>query len=615
MPWWRSPTETSHDPERGRRALDGGVRRLPRAIPYQRVWFRASAHDSRPSPRPGGSLVGGLTSRARLNELGRSRRGGVSRRVALHAGRPRVRPCRPRIPASPLPAPVDPARRANTPEVSSAAPGEKRVERRRSVVVGRRSGLAVFRLQPRWRVVVAAGVLAAALPMVGLVSLLLRSRLDPHWENHRLHFVVFGIVGVVACVLGYMAGEAANRRGDARVLLLSLAFMATGMFLALHALGTPGILFSEDLAGFKVAIPVGLLLGAVFAAGSAFVDVRPGFGAVVTQRRALLRGALLIATGLWFAWTIAKLPPLRGKDSEGATDSLLAVMAVVGTVVYAICAARYWRIFRQRRSLLPWSVIACFVLLSEALIGVATTGERDWHASWWEWHGLIVTAYLIIGFAARREWSDERFRHLYLPSTREHQENVSVLFSDLVGFTSFSEHSPQDEVVAVVSAFSGIATRLITRQFGGEVEQFMGDGMMASFNSRGDQPDHAVRAASAALALQRELSSLLDRHPDWPRMRVGVNSGEAVVREIGDHGHVAYTLIGDSINTGSRLESLAPVGGVLIGEQTYRQLPDGAVVEARAGLRAKGKDETVDAYVLLALPDPADPTSPNWRRG
>ena len=70
---------------------------------------------------------------------------------------------------------------------------------------------------------VAVAILAAALPLVGLASLLLRSQLDPHFENYRAHFVVFGIVGAVAFILGYAAGEAANRRRDARVLLLSLA--------------------------------------------------------------------------------------------------------------------------------------------------------------------------------------------------------------------------------------------------------------------------------------------------------------------------------------------------------------------------------------------------------
>src|SRR5690349_10665109 len=110
------------------------------------------------------------------------------------------------------------------------------------------------------------GIVAAALPLVGLVSLLLRSELDPHIENYQLHFVVFGIVGAVAVALGYAAGGAANRRGDARVLLLSLAFMATGGFLWLHAIGTQQVLFTNEYDGFMVAIPVGLLVSAVFAA-------------------------------------------------------------------------------------------------------------------------------------------------------------------------------------------------------------------------------------------------------------------------------------------------------------------------------------------------------------
>jgi adenylate cyclase len=75
-----------------------------------------------------------------------------------------------------------------------------------------------------------------------------------------------------------------------------------------------------------------------------------------------------------------------------------------------------------------------------------------------------------------------------------------------------------------------------------------------------------------------------------------------VVREIGAHGHVAYPLVGDTVNTGARLESLAPAGGVLIGSETYERLPDGAIMEERPGLRIKGKEGAFRAYVLLALP-------------
>jgi adenylate cyclase len=445
-------------------------------------------------------------------------------------------------------------------------------------------------------------LLVIALPLIGLVSLLLRSQLDPHLENYRLHFILFGLVGALAFTLGYAAGEAARRRGDARVLLLSIAFMATGGFMGLHALGTPGVLFTTDHAGFKVAIPVGLLVSAVFAVGSAFVDLRPSFAPLVFRRQKVLRAGVLLAMGPWFVWTVANVPPLDGPNSEAARGSLLTVFAIVGTVAYAVSAARYWRIFRARPNLLPAAVIACFVLLSEALIGVALTGERKWHASWWEWHGLIVTAFLIIGIAARREWREERFGDLYLASTRERHQNVSVLFSDLAGYTGFAARSTPAEAAAVLETYWRTASMLLTRRFGGVVEKFIGDGVVAVFNRGGDQPDHARRAACAALALRDAFGKFAEEHPDWPRMRVGVNSGEAVVREIGGQGHLAYPLVGDTINMGSRLEGLAPVGGVLIGAETYEQLPAGVVVEARSGLQVKGRDEAVDAYVLHACP-------------
>ena len=449
---------------------------------------------------------------------------------------------------------------------------------------------------------VAAWMLAAALPLVGLVSLLLREQLDPNWSNHRVHFTLFLAVGVGVFLLAYGAGAAANRRRDARVLLISLAFLATGGFLSLHALGTAGVLFTHEYAGFKVANPVGLVLAAVFALASAFVDLRPSFAALAVRHRVALRRAVLAAMAMWFVWTVSELPPLHEASSEGGSHSFVAAMAGVGMVAYAVAAARYWYAYRGRIALLEASVIACFVLLAEAMIGVALTGERAWHASWWEWHALIVTAYAVVSYAAHGQWHDERFRGLYLPTTRERDQSVSVLFSDLVGFTAFAERTKPSELATMLNTYYAVAAPLITRRFGGELEKFMGDGLMATFNSRGDAPDHAVRAAGAALALQRELTAVSDSHPGWPRLRVGVNTGVAVVREMGGDGFVAYVVVGDAVNIASRLESEAPEGGVLIGAETRRALPDGSVVEAVPGLRVKGKTEAVDAYVLRALP-------------
>src|SRR5579884_1972065 len=201
-------------------------------------------------------------------------------------------------------------------------------------------------------------VLAALLPLVGLASLLMRSQLDPNYDNHKVHFVLFVGVGAIVSVLAYVAGEAATKRGDARVLLMSLAFLLTGGFLALHAVGTPGILFASEHSGFDIAISAGMELAAVFAFASAFVDLRPGWATRVMCHRARLRRGAFAAMALWFAWTVAKLPPLSSAHSEGGTGSLLTWVAVAGALLYAVAAVRYWVLFRERLTLLPASVIA-----------------------------------------------------------------------------------------------------------------------------------------------------------------------------------------------------------------------------------------------------------------
>jgi len=236
------------------------------------------------------------------------------------------------------------------------------------------------------------------------------------------------------------------------------------------------------------------------------------------------------------------------------------------------------------------------------MLGSALIGERTWHASWWEWHGLIVTAYVIVLIAANHEWSEERFRHLYLETTRERNQTVSVLFADLQNFTTFVEQASASETAEMLSAYYGLAAPLLSEDFGGDVEKFIGDAIVATFNSRGDQADHAVRATRAGLEVQRRMSAVTRAHPDWPQLRVGVNTGEALVRELGGRGRVEYAIVGDAINVGARLESAAPVGGVLIGAETYRRLPPQSRVEARPGLKVKGKRLLVDAYVVHSVP-------------
>ncbi len=115
-------------------------------------------------------------------------------------------------------------------------------------------------------------VAVAAAPLLLLVVLLARPAVDRAWENHPAHFWLVLGAALVATALGFSVTTAARRRRDARLFLISLAFVASAAFLGLHALATPGVLLGPN-AGFELATPVGLLLAALFAA-AASVELR-----------------------------------------------------------------------------------------------------------------------------------------------------------------------------------------------------------------------------------------------------------------------------------------------------------------------------------------------------
>jgi class 3 adenylate cyclase len=126
---------------------------------------------------------------------------------------------------------------------------------------------------------------------------------------------------------------------------------------------------------------------------------------------------------------------------------------------------------------------------------------------------------------------------------------------------------------------------------------------MVVFNALGDHPDHAMRASRAALALQLETERLYGAHPHWPRFRIGVNTGPAVVGNVGGGGHRSFSVIGDTTNVAARLQSAAEPGSVLVGPLTYERIRDHAAVAALGPLQLKGKSQPIEAYALTALAD------------
>jgi class 3 adenylate cyclase len=178
---------------------------------------------------------------------------------------------------------------------------------------------------------------------------------------------------------------------------------------------------------------------------------------------------------------------------------------------------------------------------------------------------------------------------------------VSVLFADLRGFTPFSERTAPDRVVAMLNRYFGLAVPVLLAD-GGTVVQFVGDAVMALFNAPARQPDHALRAARAALGMQAAIEALAEREPDWPRFRVGVNTGPALVGNIGSDEFRNFTAIGDTVNLAARLEQeVAEAGQVVIGPATHAAIADLAVARRLDPIEVKGKRHPVACWVLERL--------------
>jgi adenylate cyclase len=180
---------------------------------------------------------------------------------------------------------------------------------------------------------------------------------------------------------------------------------------------------------------------------------------------------------------------------------------------------------------------------------------------------------------------------------------VTVLFADLRGFTPFAERTSPDRVVALLNRYFGRAVPVLLAN-GGTVVQFVGDAVMALFNAPARQPDHALRAARAGLGLQAAIEAVAERQPDWPRFRVGINTGPALIGNIGSDEFRNFTAIGDTVNLAARLEQeVAEAGQVVVGPATHEAIKHLAVARPLDPIEVKGKRHPVACWVLEGLKD------------
>jgi adenylate cyclase len=178
--------------------------------------------------------------------------------------------------------------------------------------------------------------------------------------------------------------------------------------------------------------------------------------------------------------------------------------------------------------------------------------------------------------------------------------NMTVLFSDIRSFTTISEGLTSAELVSMLNDYLDYMTNIIL-DHEGTIDKYIGDAIMAFWNAPLDEPDHATKGILAALDMQKQVEEFVQAHPEYPEIKIGigVNTGDMTVGNVGGSARFDYTVLGDNVNLGARLEGLTKKYGVTVlctqsamdqftGQQVLFRLLD--------EVRVKGKTSAVKIY-------------------
>src|SRR5947209_6973201 len=183
------------------------------------------------------------------------------------------------------------------------------------------------------------------------------------------------------------------------------------------------------------------------------------------------------------------------------------------------------------------------------------------------------------------------------------RKGVTVMFADVSGFTAMSERLDPEDVHSIMDRAFEVILREVHR-YEGTINQFLGDGVMALFGAPIAHEDHAHRALSAALAIQRELKPLAEEvrrtHGVEFRLRMGINTGLVVVGAIGKDLRMDYTAVGDTTNLAARLLGLAKPGQIVVSRRTQHLREQFFTFEELGEFQVKGKTDPVRAYALVS---------------
>jgi adenylate cyclase len=371
--------------------------------------------------------------------------------------------------------------------------------------------------------------------------------------------------------------------------------------------------FSAVMPGF-IGAPNGVLL--VYTAGAAVI--------LWERRRATHIGRLAGLTiplvdmpmaGIMFYIGMQRLHA-AGRDLDAAGVPLQATPFFALLIFLALLSLDVWQILLASAVAIVLQTLLIYVespsflyLIAQGVLALGFAAVLAVYA-----RGRTVR---LVGAVAREQHRRERLGRYFSPQVAAHlleggeefgageSREVTILFADLRDFTALSERLDGKAVVATLNEFH---TRMVDQlfAFGGTLDKYMGDGIMAYFGAPVAQPNHAEQAVRCALAMQEALTRLngeRTRRGEPPlHMGVGVHTGRAVLGDIGAPRRREYTAIGDTVNVAARIEQLTKIAGapVLVSEETRQRAGDGFLFVPAEPVRVKGKSEPLQTYVPTA---------------
>jgi adenylate cyclase len=294
-----------------------------------------------------------------------------------------------------------------------------------------------------------------------------------------------------------------------------------------------------------------------------------------------------LALGLLF---LALLPWLSPGWSAGVTVASLAGLFVVAELL--------WQTGLVAHLAGMALLIGCLFILNMAYgFFVEARSKRQFT----ELFGQYVPPELVAQMAENPEQYNMQGR----------RENLTVLFSDVRGFTSISEQLSPTDLASFINEYLTSMSQVI-RDHGGTLDKYIGDAIMAFWGAPVQEPRHALMGVKAALAMKAELTHLRARFQarGWPDIMIGIglSSGDMTVGDMGSQVRKAYTVMGDAVNLGSRLEGLTKHYGawILVPQRTVDECPE-VVFREIDKVRVKGKDEPITIYEPVCLQEELTP--------